>query len=311
MSGKLSIESFIKMAKIVHKDKYDYSLSRYVNNKTKIKIICKEHGEFMQQPSVHLKGQGCFKCGKIKSSNSQRFPINDFILESNNIHKKFYDYTLVNYKNLDDDIDIICPIHGLFKQRASRHLKGSVCPKCNSIKSANNQKHTKEDFIKKAKLIHGDLFDYSKVEYKNNKTKVEIICKKHGSWMQTPVNHINNKRKCPLCNESKGEDIINQFLIDNNIKFKRQMRFEDCKDIRKLSFDFYLINYNICIEYNGIHHYKPVEYFGGIKTTKEQQKRDTIKINYCKSNKIPLLIIKYTDKTEHVLLKYFKNLNIL
>lgn len=308
---KLTTEEFIQKAKLIHGDKYDYSLSMYNGSNNKIEINCHLHGKFYQQSGAHLNGQGCKKCGRIKSANTQRLLTKDFILKSNIIHDNFYNYSLVNYTNLDNDVKISCPTHGIFKQRASRHLKGSICPRCNNIKSRINQKHDEKDFVLKAKNVHGDLFDYSKVIYINNKTKVEIICKKHGPWWQTPVNHITNKRKCPLCNESKGEDVISQFLLNNNILFERQKRFEECKDIRKLPFDFYLPIYNICIEYNGIHHYKPVAYFGGLNTTKEQQKRDKIKIIFCINNKIQLLIIKYTENIEKTLIEYFTNYNLV
>mgnify|MGYP000290591655 CR=1 FL=1 len=292
----MSSEIFIERAKNTHGDKYDYSLVDYKNNYTKIKIYCKEHGIFEQLPKNHLNGSGCFRCNGTKKSDT-----NEFIANSNIVHKNKYDYSKTIYLGANVDVEILCPIHGLFKQRASRHLIGSICPKCNHTQSSNSQRDSKEQFIEKAKKVHGVQFDYSNVVYINNKTKIEIICKKHGSWWQTPINHIKNKQKCPFCNESKGEKIIKTFLETNNVYFERQKMFENCKDIRKLPFDFYLPEYNTCIEFNGIHHYKPVEYFGGIKTTKSQQKRDVIKNNFCLENNISLLVIKYTDNIENVL----------
>lgn len=301
---KITTNIFIEKAKKTHEDKYDYSNVIYKNNKTKVKIICKEHGLFLQTPTGHLFGYGCQKCGRIKSSNVQRMSLEEFKNNSNNKHSFFYDYSLIDFTDLNNNVKIKCPIHGIFHQRGNRHLNGSICPKCNNIKSANSQKNSKEQFIEKSKEVHGNQFDYSKVVYINNKTKVEIICSKHGSWWQTPVNHINNKRKCPLCNESKGEEAISIFLKANKINFERQKTFIDCKDIRKLPFDFYIPKQNLCIEFNGIQHYKSIEYFGGIQTTKSQQKRDKIKEVFCLKNNINLLVIKYTDNIENVLKTY-------
>ena len=300
MKAKTNKEFIVKSLQ-VHIDVYDYSLVNYINNKTKVKIVCKSHGEFEQKPSSHLNGQGCPKCGKLKSANSQKLPVEEFIKIASNKHNNLYDYSFVSYNNLDNNIKILCQKHGSFTQRASRHLNDSICSKCNHLNSSNNQKDSKEAFVEKSKKVHGNLFDYSNVLYINNKTKVEIICQKHGSWWQTPVNHIMNKQKCPWCNESKGETLIKQFLINNNIKFEREKTFTDCINIHKLPFDFYLPELNICIEYNGIQHYKPVEYFGGINAIKSQQKRDKIKIKFCVKNNITLLIISYKDNIDKIM----------
>lgn len=303
---RLTKEEFIEKAVEVHGEKYDYSKSIYRSNKKKILISCIIHGEFKQQPSAHLLGQGCPKCGKIKSTTSQRLPINDFIIQANNKHKNFYDYSKVKYNNLDEKIAITCPKHGEFLQVACKHLKGSICPKCNQVKSRINQQKSIEKFIQEANIIHNNEFNYSKADYVNCYTKIEIVCSKHGSWWQTPINHINNRQGCPRCNESKGEKIIFDFLTQNNIEFKRQKTFDQCTDKRKLSFDFYLPQHNICIEYNGIHHYKPVEYFGGLTTTKNQKKRDKIKKAFCKKNNIQLIIIKYNDNLMNKLSLLFR-----
>ena len=103
------------------------------------------------------------------------------------------------------------------------------------------------------------------------------------------------KQGCPICNESIGEKLIRDFLTKSNINFNTQYKFTNCKDTRELPFDFYLSDYNTCIEYNGIQHYKPVEYFGGSASLLSQQNRDKIKSKYCNENNINLIIIKYTE----------------
>lgn len=142
----------------------------------------------------------------------------------------------------------------------------------------------------------------------NSSNYVWWVCEKGHEWRAT----INNRNKagCPICNESKGEKLIEYFLTNNNICFKQQYRFNNCRNILPLPFDFYLTNYNLCIEYHGKQHYKPIEYFGGVATFKKQQKRDKIKENYCIDNKILLLIIPYWDfdKIEQILDEYINNI---
>ena len=153
----------------------------------------------------------------------------------------------------------------------------------------------KELFIKKANIKHSLKYDYSKVEYINATTKVIIICPLHGEFKQTTNNHLTGFG-CPSCNESKGELRIKEYLNSKNINFKIQFKFKNCKNLETnylLPFDFYLPKYNICIEFDGMQHFKPIEHFGGEIAFKKLQHRDNIKINFCKNNNIKLLRIPY------------------
>jgi len=193
---KKTTEEFIAEAHKVHGDKYDYSKVEYVNNKTKVCIICPEHGEFWQTPANHLQGQTCLKCsGKSKRT------VEDFIAEARKVHGNKYDYSKVKYVNSATKVCIICPEHGEFWQTPSNHLNGVECLKCSVIHVHNKQKSTTEDFITKAKEVHGDKYDYSKVNYVNSKTKVCIICSEHGEFWQTPLNHLYGQG-CPKCSGS-------------------------------------------------------------------------------------------------------------
>ena len=215
---------------------------------------------------------------------------NIFIKRSMDIHNNKYDYSLVEYKNNRTKIKIICPIHGLFEQTPYKHLIGRGCHYC-----AGNLQLNTIDFIKKSNEIHNYLYDYSLSKYINTITKVKIICPKHGVFEQTPNCHLNQGYGCQKCSESKGEKQIRKFLEKNEIKYNYEKTFENCKFKYKLKFDFYLPDYNTCIEYNGIQHYKPVNYFGGEKVLKYQKNNDKIKDIYCKSNNIELLTIKYDE----------------
>ena len=182
-------DDFIRLARKVHGDKYDYSKVEYKNNKTDVCIICPIHGEFYQTPNSHyLKGRGCPICGGTKKSTKE-----DFIIKAKQVHGDKYDYSKVVYVNNQIKVCIICPEHGEFYQAPKNHLNGQGCPKC-----SGNKKLTKDDFIKKANEIHGYKYDYSKVEYINSQIKVCIICPEHGEFYQAPKNHLNGQG-CPIC----------------------------------------------------------------------------------------------------------------
>jgi len=135
------------------------------------------------------------------------------------------------------------------------------------------------------------------------KTKIKIICPFHGVFEQTPKNHIKGQN-CPNCPKkiiSIGEKKISEILRKNNIKYNNQHTFENCRDKRKLPFDFYLPYYNMCIEFDGRQHFESVINFGGEEQLKKTQQNDKIKNKYCKENNIKLLRIKYTENIEEKL----------
>lgn len=200
------------------------------------------------------------------------------------------------YQNSLTKVNIICKKHGNFKISPHKHLCGQGCPKCKKLDI--------EAFIERSKLIHGDKYDYSIVKYVNSVTGVEIICKNHGVFVQTPATHIRGNGVgcgCPICKESIGEKLISKYLELNNIIFERQKKFNSCKNKSELPFDFYLSELNICVEYNGIQHYESVEYFGGEEKFKQRLINDQIKKEYCYNNNIPLIIIKYNEDVKKIL----------
>lgn len=132
----ITTELFIKRARKIHGDKYDYSKVEYINNYTNVIIICPKHGEFKQLPINHLKGEGCYECGRESTANSKRVSVEESIRKSKLIHGNFYDYSKVTYNKVTDRVTIICPIHGEFEQTMNNHLIGNGCPKC--AKERNN-----------------------------------------------------------------------------------------------------------------------------------------------------------------------------
>lgn len=182
---------FIKKATSLHGNKYDYSKSVYNKTHKKITIICKKHGEFKQQPSRHLQGDGCPKCAGTYTPTT-----NEWVKRAIHIHGNRYIYTKVNYVMGLDKVIIICKEHGEFKQTPALHIQqGCGCPKCGLNKA------TTEKWIVKAKNIHGDKYDYSKTEYICYSDKITILCKEHGEFTQLPTNHLQGNG-CPKCGTS-------------------------------------------------------------------------------------------------------------
>lgn len=133
------------------------------------------------------------------------------------------------------------------------------------------RKLTTDEFIKKAREVHCDKYDYSKVEYINKRTKVCIICPIHGKFWQLPNNHIRHKQGCPKCSMSHLENDVMRMLSDNSINYVFQKKF---KWMGKLSLDFFLPDYNIAIECQGKQHFIPINYFGGQDSFKSLIERD-------------------------------------
>ena len=212
---KLTKENFILRAREIHGWKYDYSKVEYVNMSTKVCIICPEHGEIFITPQQHLKTYGCQLCGKHNRNNLTRCNTEVFVEKAKQVHGDKYDYSKVVYgNNHNEKVCIICPKHGEFWQTPKNHLHGSKCPYC-----CCNRNNT-IDFIEKAKSIHGDKYDYSKVNYLTNNSDVCITCKKHGEFWQTPANHLNGTG-CPECGKDirykKIRHTIDDFISQSNI----------------------------------------------------------------------------------------------
>ena len=290
--NQLTTEEFIKKGKTIHNNKYDYSKVEYKNNRTKICIICPQHGEFWQTPGSHLSGCGCPKCANNKKSVSQKSNTEEFILKARDVHGDKYDYSKVEYSKNSVKVCIICPEHGEFWQTPNNHLNGQACQKCYNNRRGVSQKSNTEEFIEKARKIHGNKYDYSKVKYVNVNTKVCIICPKHGEFWQRPDNHLTSKCGCPLCQEKHLEKEINDMLIKKNISFEREKTFDWLTNpITNYNqyLDFYLPEYNVAIECQGEQHFEIRNFFGGEVEFSKTKQRDLNKLKKCEENNITIL----------------------
>ena len=375
MGKSLTTEDFIKKARQVWEDKYDYLKVVYKHSKEKVCIICPEHGEFWQIPNSHLSGYGCPKCAnniqyttkEWVEKAKQKFPQFDyskvdykgatkkviitcsthgdvivtpnsfinstygcpkcgremqftpskltteqFVQRGKEIHSDKYDYSQVNYINNATPVNIICPIHGSFLQVPNTHLQGSGCPKCANEQRGDKCRKTTEQFVREAAIIHNNYYDYSLVNYTGKDNKVTIICLKHGEFYQTPHNHLGGQG-CPKCKRSKGEMIIEQYLIKHNLKYETQkICFLDqiTRKTNKIVLDFLVIYNNrfYVIEYNGEQHYKYIPYFHkSLEEYNLQKRRDYILRRRCNIKGYPLIEIPYYF-TEQEIIIYLDNI---
>ena len=277
-------EDIVQEFKKMHGEKYNYSKVNYERIDKKVCIICPIHGEFWQEPRLHIKGCGCKYCAG-KEMNTY-----EFIRRVKLKHDNKYDYSKVKFVNSQTKVCIICPEHGEFYQKPNNHLQGNGCPKCGYITVHNKRNFGNSTFIENGRKVHGDKYDYSKVEYYNTDTNVCIICSTHGEFWQTPYKHINCKRGCPKCRASHMENEIRNLLIEKNIEFEEQKRF-DWLGLQSL--DFYLPKQHIAIECQGKQHFEPTKYWGGEETFIKINERDIRKRELCNKNGIK--IIYYVD----------------
>lgn len=280
MRHKITTLEFINRAVKIHGDEYDYTLANYINKRIKIKIICKKHGVFEQFPYNHWNGNRCKKCTIIETSKLNRSSQDDFILKANTKHNNKYSYNLVNYVNSRTDVIVTCPIHGVFKQRPSHHISGTGCRLCGVEKQKNHKSLTTNEFIKRAIGIHDCKYDYSKCKYTNNLTPVDIICSKHGTFVQKPRDHLSGCN-CPKCSKiiSSYELELLTVLDDNN----ETCIHEDRTIIYPKELDIYIPNKNIAIEICGL-------YWHG-ESKRKYKKYHLDKFEKCKAQGIKLITI--------------------
>lgn len=193
MAVKKSLASVIDQFVSVHGSKYDYSQVKYVNSSSHVIIRCPVHGDFKQQPRTHIAGQGCSKCNQ--SINwCPKLDLQSFITRAKQVHGNKYDYSTTAYKSVNDKVQITCPTHGKFTQKANGHLNGQGCPLC-----AGNHKKSTQQFIAEARQIHSDKYDYTKSKYVNANTPLIITCPIHGDFLRKPKSHLTLRTGCTQC----------------------------------------------------------------------------------------------------------------
>lgn len=196
----LTIAKFIERANAKHRNRYDYSQVAFEGVENKVTIICPEHGPFEQRVMVHLKGFNCPKCGREQVADKLSHSLERFISDAIAAHGDKYDYKEVEYVNALSNVKIVCPVHGPFLQKPANHVRGVGCSKCSDIVAADKRRLSTEEFVERARRVHGDKYDYSQSQYVTSHDKVEIVCPQHGVFRQSPATHtMGNKAGCPGC----------------------------------------------------------------------------------------------------------------
>lgn len=285
--GKRLNYSFVK--KYIENEGYKLLSKKYENIHKKIEIECDKGHIFSMSFNNFKKGQRCPKCARENQDRVPKKPNNkkhsqEFIKEL--VESRGYKL-LEPYVNKRTKLKLMCPKGHIHEIRLDSFQNGSGCKQC----MIDNMKHDVSFVIKQLEKREFKLLS----KYEGNNKNIVIQCK-HGHIFSTTYDIIvNNNCGCPICNESKGEKKINNFLTKYKIKFNRQYKFENCKFYRCLPFDFYLPDYNCCIEFDGIQHYEIIKHFGNLESFIDRKIRDTVKNEYCKNNNIKLIRIPYWE----------------
>ncbi len=182
---------FIEKAKKVHGSKYNYDkVPNEFKANDNISIICPIHGEFSQCARIHYRGHGCPKCGKDNLRHALKLSTESFLEKYRDRFGNRYDTSLVVYKDFETPVKLVCPIHGIFEKTPHELMKGNGCPYCGNERSVLKRTWTREKFIEMAREVHGDYYNYDKVDYVNQSVEVTITCPIHGDFRQTPRKHL-------------------------------------------------------------------------------------------------------------------------
>jgi hypothetical protein len=281
-------KAFIEKARRIFGNKYDYSNVTYTNNRTKVSICCSLHGTFLQEPRCHLEGKGCPDCAPNKKNS-----LDKFVSVSRKNHEIQYDYSKSVYINTRSKVKIICPEHGEFIQQAGIHMRGSDCPKC----AAKQKSMGIAEFLRRARLVHGDIYDYGMTKFSSVHKKINISCKIHGEFIQTAWDHLHGTG-CPKCNSSSLEKIVRSYLVVNNLNFIEQMTWDWLSNKKSQRLDFYLPDFQAAIECQGIQHFEPIEFFGGRSGYLDRVERDDNKRRLCDEHNIRLYYFSNLSRNE-------------
>lgn len=252
MSNRKTKEEFIRDAERVHPNEgYTYEKVNYVNNKTKVTITCSKHGDFDMKPNSFLCGQGCPKCGIERNTERQKLSLEEVIRRVREVHGDKYDASQCNYVNALTPALFICKKHGPFYMTPAHIMDGHCCQKCAIEAIRQKTSLGYDEFVRRARKVHGDKYEYNDHNYINNKTPITITCPRHGDFVQKPNWHLNG-RGCPSCgcNLSKAENEIYNLVC--KLMGKKNVIHNDKKLLDGLEIDVYVPSLNFAIEFNGL-----------------------------------------------------------
>lgn len=265
-------------------------LSDYKGNKEYVTVRCIKHNNiFNTKPNWLHRGCGCQLCYDERRGKTLTKSKSDFISEISKIYKgKNYDFSKIEYYGNKKKVCIICPKHGEFWLRPDKIItRKSICPQCSAEFCGVKRRLTKNEFLIKAREVHGFKFDYTKSNYITTDTPICITCPKHGEFWQTPESHLQG-HGCPQCCESQLEKKVKEILKSKNIIFESQKHFDW---LGKKSLDFFIDALNVGIECQGEQHFKNVDFFGGLKGFDSRVINDIAKNEECNEHGIRIIYI--------------------
>lgn len=248
-------EEFIELVEQKYKGQFTFEKTVYQGSNTKVCITCKKHGDFIITPHMLLRSQSCPKCGRERCGEAHSDNQETFMKK---VEEKgllnLYDFSEVVYERSNVPIKLYCREkdkygreHGEFYITPNGLLMGHRCPKCSNL-----YRRTIEELIEDFRRVHGDKYNYSKVVFKNMRTKICIICPEHGEFWQLPYAHMIGQG-CPQCKMSHLENKICQLLKNNDIEFEYESNINGI--LRRKTVDFYLPKLSIGIECQGGQHF--------------------------------------------------------
>jgi len=242
-------QTFIERSKQIHDSFYSYEKTNFIRSHTKIVVTCPIHGDFRTKPCNHLNGSGCMLCGREKTTKARRLNQKDFLQRIKEIHEDTYIFDNTEYVNSRTKVSLICRKHGLIKMSPRELLSGNGCNLCGHERT----RLERNDFIKRAKEKHGDIYDYDKTLYETKRKKVIITCKKHGDFEQLPLHHLkgNGCRRCINKTEGKLREILCELIPKSEI-ISEKIIF----NLKRM--DFYIPELSLYIELDGEQHFKQV-----------------------------------------------------
>lgn len=299
----LSTYDWIKRFFEVHGNLYSYDEFVFLGSKIKSIVICPKHGRFEITPNAHYYGEGCPECAKERVQQFNSMGKEKFLEKAYEIYHGEYRYgDNMVYVNAHTPINAYCDKHGWFETTPNNHLKGKGCPKCAREITAAKLSLGNEGFKERIHSIYGKEFLLDKVNYINNRTPIEIGCKKHGYFEVIPE-VLFRGNGCPMCNKLRSESEVMDLLAKKGIKFEHEKTFDWLLYKGKQRLDFYLSDYNIAIEYQGIQHFIPVDYANkgkewAMEQLNENKKRDKNKKELCEKHGIKVYYINYNEDKE-------------
>lgn len=262
-------------------------LGEYKNNRTRVDVMCNVCGKTFSPVAASLyMGHGCPYCAGTYGKTTEQF-IDEMSVKNPNVK------ILGKYRNSKSKIETLClKCNYTWMPTPNTLLKGEGCPKCSGL-----MRKTQEEFVQEMAEKHPTITVIG--EYVNNRVKVKCFCNNCNTYFyNSPHAMLSNGNGCSNCTTSRGENRIKEWLNNNDVEYNFQYVFKECKDVRVLPFDFYIPSLNMVIEYDGIQHFEPKDFFGGEESFNKLKEHDSIKSNYCMENNIRLLRIPYFQYEE-------------